>query len=117
MIPSLIKLSAINKLNRAGQQFRRVDIDTKRFWKIMAIAITLLIGYLVLWTIVDRSEVEKEYYSKDVNGIKMVIFHNGCSSRSGLWQVMAYAFEALLLLATTILTYQSSDVIEELNER
>ena len=117
MVPILVKLSAINKLTRAGYQFRRADIDSKRFKKIMTIVITFLISYLILWTMIDRSKLEREFLSKDVDGVRVVSMHNGCSSGSNWWEIMAFAFEALLLLATTILTYQSSDVIDELNER
>lgn len=118
MIPILIKLSAINKLNRAGYEFQRVaNIDSGRFKRVMSITMTLLISYLVLWTIMDKAELEREYIGRDVDGVKIVYMYDSCSSRSNWWEIMAFAFEVLLLLATTILTYQSSDVIDELNER
>ena len=62
----------------------------------------------------DRARQEKQYSL--VDGDSVVSVNNGCASRSNAWQIASFGYEAMLLLAATILTYQSRDVIEEINE-
>ncbi len=114
MVPTLIKLSTINALMKAGSTFQRPDIDKHYFKKVMITAILLLVTYLCLWTVIDIPRPIKEYRSSLESNV--VTEHIGCASKSNSWRIVSFSFEALLLLATTVLTYFCRGVIEELNE-
>ena len=116
MVPILIKLSAINKLTRAGLNIKRAEIHHSFFKKVLASTILILLIYLTLWTVIDRPRQEKDYLVNGTNKITIISVHNGCASRSNLWEIGTLVFEAMLLVAITILTYQSRDVIDSLNE-
>ena len=116
MVPILVKLSAINKLTRAGLNLKRAEIHHSFSKKVLASTILILLIYLTLWTVIDRPRQEKDYLVNGTNKITIISVHNGCASRSNLWEIGTLVFEAMLLVATTILTYQSRDVIDSLNE-
>ena len=114
LVPTLIKLSTINKLMRAGTRFQRADIDKIKFKRIMIIASILLVLYLTMWTIFDIPCPKNDYrLSKDTN---LVTVYTGCASSSFWWEILALSYEAMLLIAITVLTFFSRGVIEELNE-
>jgi len=48
LIPIMIKISLINKLGRQARLFRKVQIDSNRFKKHLAVAIVVLVAYLTI---------------------------------------------------------------------
>jgi hypothetical protein len=116
IVPILVKVSVINKLIRAGRRFQRAEIDHNFFMKIMSLTIVLLLLYLTIWTIFDGPSQRWDYTLTTADNNTLVSVHNGCSSRQNIWETMAFVFEAMLLITATILTFESHDVIEELNE-
>ena len=118
LVPTLIKLSTIHSLMRAGEHFQRADIDKHKFKKVMATTWIILVLYLTIWTIFDIPSPKKNYYeSRDgENTMVTVNEYTGCASRSDWWEIFSIAFEGMILVATTILTYFCRSAIEELNE-
>jgi hypothetical protein len=56
------------------------------------------------------------YTLTDTDNSALVRVHNGCSSGRNIWETMSFVFEAMLLITASILTFESNDVIEELDE-
>jgi hypothetical protein len=52
----------------------------------------------------------------DIDNSTLVRVHNGCSSGHNIWEAMSFVFEAMFLITASILTFESNDVIEELDE-
>ena len=117
MVPILIKISAINKLTKAGLRFNHAEIDHSYFKKVLALTVSVLLLYLALWTLFDmfRQSFTYSHIIKD-NDVSLINIHNSCASTSNAWEILAFGFEAMLLAGATMLTYQSRDAIEELNE-
>ena len=115
LVPILIKVSAINKLTRDGMGCRRVEINPNRFNKILAVTISILLLFLIIWTSIDMPRRTKQYEMNNEN-LGDVDVYVGCESQRVVWMMAAYAWEFLLLLSATVLTFQSRDVIPQLNE-
>ena len=115
LVPILLKVSAINKLTREARRLRRTKVEPKRFQRILTSIVFLLLVYLSIWTGVDKPRQEM-VHTLDVKDSTMLVSSKTCASRSDAWELGAFAWECMLLLSATILTYQSRDVIEELNE-
>ena len=115
LVPILIKVSAINKLSRGGMGCRRVEIDPNRFKKILSVTISVLFLFLTIWTSLDMPRKIKQYEMGKDN-LSDINVYVGCESQRGEWKMAAYVWEFLLLLSATILTFQSRDVIQQLNE-
>ena len=115
VVPILIKVSALSRLGREARQFRRAQIDPNRFKKYISISMFALVTYMIIWTAVD---VPKRVDNLDVieGEVTIVALYAGCASKSPVWGIMALGWESLLQLSTTILTYQSREIIEQLNE-
>ena len=71
--------------------------------------------YLIVWTAVDgpRDEMEFEYGSDEFT----ILSRHGCSlGDSQIWRSLCFVWECILLVIATVLTFQSYNVMEELNE-
>jgi len=115
LTPILLKVSAINKLTREARRLKRSKVDPKRFQRILASILFVLLLYLSIWTGLDMPRQEM-IHALDEDDSSTLVSHNSCGSRSNGWELGAFAWECMLLLSATLLTYQSRDVIEELNE-
>ena len=95
--------------------FRRVTVDRERFKKTLLLVMSFLVTYLIVWTAVDgpRDEMEFEYGSDEFT----ILSRHGCSlGDSQVWRSLCFAWECILLVIATVLTFQSYNVMEELNE-
>jgi len=73
-----------------------------------------VIIFLTVWTVLDAPSKRETYLIEQSNLHQIQIF-DGCQSDSQLWLVTSFAWEAVLLVTATILTFQSRDVIEDLS--
>lgn len=116
LVPLLIKVSAVNKLTRSGMACRRVEIDPNRFKKILIATVSSDLVFLILWTSIDMPK-QVPTYEMDIRGEDGTVnVFIGCASDSVGWEVTAFVWEFFLLLSATVLTFQSREVIQELNE-
>lgn len=115
IVPILIKVSVINKLAKVGMGCKRVEIDRNQFKKILTVTVCILFLFLVLWTSIDIPR-KTEQYAMSKQNIADFNVSIGCESRRVEWKIVAYGWEFLLLLSATIITFQSRDVIQQLNE-
>ena len=113
LAPILVKVQAINKVTREAMRFRRIEIDSKKL-KIYPILFAIpAIIYLIVWTSVDTPLMINNLKLKN-DEISIVELNQSCSSSSQIWSIMAYIWQALLLLCASVLAYQSRDVVEEM---
>ena len=116
LVPLLIKVSAVNKLTRSGMACRRVEIDPNRFKKILIATVSCDLVFLILWTSIDMPK-QVPTYEMDIRGEDGTVnVFTGCASDSVGWEVAAFVWEFFLLLSAAVLTFQSREVIQELNE-
>ena len=117
LCPILIKVGAINKLTRYAKRFRRLEIDGKKLRRYPVYVMIPVIIYLVAWTAVDIPK-PTETLSMGTSGIgNTIVVNTYCSSQVEYWSLVAYIWQVLMLLSATVLAFQSSDVVEEMNER
>lgn len=115
IVPILIKVSAINKLSREARRFRRAEIDPNHFRKFLSAVLAILVAFLIAWTVVDTPKRVNNLTLK-TDEFTTVCVYAGCASKSPVWKLMALVWETLLLLSSTVLAYQSREIIQQLNE-
>jgi hypothetical protein len=114
LVPILIKISTINTL---GRRYRRAKVSAFELKRPVLIVITGLVTYLILWTGIDSPSIRDIDYTIDEDfDSKVVTVHRACASKSIYWEMVVSGFEAMILFSTTILSYQSRELIHQLNE-
>jgi len=130
LVPLIVKVAAINRLltltthTRAGRSGRRMhQVNEKRLnGAVLLIAIVVSIG-LMLWTFVDPPSKNFEVVVTDdlivETGEFIVERTNFCKSEGVFWNYVAVSWQLLLLLAASVLAFQSrkiSQLVEDVNE-
>lgn len=116
LAPLLVKIQAINTIAREALSFHhtRIRIDTVKLKTYPILFAIPVVAYLIVWVcldmpvIIDTLEVEP---SKDG---RIVELNRRCSSELRVWSIMTYVWLGLLLLISSVLAFQSRDVLEEL---
>lgn len=116
LVPILIKVSAINRLGREARLFRRAQIDPNRFRKFLSSSLAIILLYLIHWTLFDKPRRDDDLEVLEEGETTTVAIYAGCSSSTPVWAIMALSWESIILLSSTILAYQSREVIKQLSE-
>ena len=121
IVPMLIKVSTINKLTAEALHCRRINLDPKHFTKIFSTTIVVIVAFLTLWIVIDTPTRRQEHIfnsneSINENGNYIIRRHTGCASSSAVWEVLAFVWEIGILMAATVITFQSRNLISALNE-
>lgn len=116
LVPILIKVSAINRLGREARLFRRAQIDPNRFRKFLSSSLAIILLYLIHWTLFDKPRRDDDLEVLEEGETTTVAIYAGCSSSTPVWAIMALGWESIILLSSTILAYQSREVIKQLSE-
>lgn len=116
LIPILVKMSAINKIRRNSRSCRRVKIDKNLFKKIITGALGIVVIFIIVWTVVDPPSRVETYLlieddDKDIQNTTVEVYES-CSSKSSTWNIIALVVEFLILLSSTVLAFQSRDVMQ-----
>eukprot|EP00584_Thalassiosira_punctigera_P014606 CAMPEP_0172548874 /NCGR_PEP_ID=MMETSP1067-20121228/18079_1 /TAXON_ID=265564 ORGANISM="Thalassiosira punctigera, Strain Tpunct2005C2" /NCGR_SAMPLE_ID=MMETSP1067 /ASSEMBLY_ACC=CAM_ASM_000444 /LENGTH=634 /DNA_ID=CAMNT_0013336169 /DNA_START=118 /DNA_END=2023 /DNA_ORIENTATION=+ len=113
LVPLLLKVAAINRLLRNARRMRRVTITQAYLYKCQAVAVALVLIFLICWTIVDPwTKIEGSELVSD-NNVQISL---GCSSRSSLWLGAAFLWEAICIFAAALLAFQSRGNEHRFNE-
>lgn len=114
-MPILIKVSSINRLGREARRCRRAAIDQYLFKKVLIATVVLVLAYLIVWAVIDKP-VQYDDFAVLIDtesGEHIVAVYSGCASKSYVWEILACGWEILLLLSTTVLTYQSREIMQQ----
>lgn len=116
LVPILVKMSTINKIRRNSRNCKRVKIDKNLFKKIITFAWGIVIIFMIVWTVVDPpSRVDTYFLAEDDDKDMLtntVEVYESCSSKSNTWNIIALVVEFLILLSSTVLAFQSRDVMQ-----
>ena len=115
LVPLLVKISAINKILTSAKKMKRVKITREGMLMNVAFVLIPLIIYLVVWTIIDPPRQVEERVLSDESSTT-VETSLSCQSDLGFWSIVAFCWQALLLLAATVLAFQSRHIEQEFNE-
>ena len=119
LVPLIVKVAAINTLFQNAIKFKRVKIEAKKLHMTVGIIISLVALYLLIWTIIDPStrQTNRELTDElNEDGGQVIEVNFSCSSESSVWLVIVYIYQFLLLMAATVLAFQSRKVRQEFNE-
>ena len=117
LVPILVKVQVMNAVQKCKViHFRRIEIDSKRLRKQLILFIAPILTYLIVWTAVDMPE-PIESLTLDNSGDKNIVYlDRSCSSASVVWSTIAYVWQFLLLLSSSVLAFQSRGMKEQIKE-
>ena len=116
LFPILIKVHTINKISHQSKRFQRIHSNGNKLLRYPLYAMIPVLFYLIVWTTVDRPKVV-DTLSMDTDNESVILIKQNCSSSSGIWLLISYMWQLLLLSIAAILAIQSGDTNEEMNEK
>ena len=116
LCPTLFKIAAVNDVSSKSMKFRRVDTDGGKLRRYPVFIVIVVFIYLIVWTILDLPS-PNENLALDHSGFgNTITVEQTCSSTSGIWHRVTYAWQCLVLISASILAFQSRNVVERMNE-
>ena len=119
LVPLIVKVAAINKMMMAAESMRRVVLKRRKLYGAVAFVSLTIIVFLIVWSVVDPPRRAPEYVLSDnlsEDGDTIVYVSYYCDGESDAWQFAAVGWNALLLLAASVLAFQSRKVRSDFNE-
>ncbi|CAB9531639.1 Gamma-aminobutyric acid (GABA) B receptor [Seminavis robusta] len=113
LVPLIVKVAAVNHIMSVGKKMRRSRLDRRYLFGVVATICTLLVIFLILWSVLDTPKVMQEYElteTKNEDGETIVWVLDVCGSESNAWVIISVGWNALLLLCTTTLAVQMRKV-------
>jgi len=119
LVPLIVKVAAINRLMVAAQHMRRVELKLASLYgAVLSIAILVGVG-LIIWTATDPPHKSFELLlsgSQNSYGETIVERTHYCQSDNEIWYYLSVSWQLLLLLAASVLAFQTRKIREDLNE-
>jgi 7 transmembrane sweet-taste receptor of 3 GCPR len=122
LVPLLVKISAINMLVHAARGHKRVFLQRRHLFTTVAVITLCVAVYLVVWTVLDPPSPQSGFIfgtSSTATKEGNVVLETAafCSSNSGAWRVVAIIWNCVLLVAGTVLAFQSRKIkLKDFNE-
>mmetsp|Transcript_2073 Transcript_2073/g.3676 ORF Transcript_2073/g.3676 Transcript_2073/m.3676 type:complete len:949 (-) Transcript_2073:159-3005(-) len=120
IFPLILKVAAINRMMEAARELRRVTIRRSVLYNTVAAVTLLVIVYLACWSAINPPSQTSEYSMTDeVINEEVIVgrsYYCSNSSDSNVWSFVAVAWNAALLLAASVLAFQTRNVIQAFNE-
>ena len=119
IVPLIVKVGAVQRLLHAARQARRVVLDMRALYAAVAGITSLMIVFLLLWSILDTPRSEALYtLSSDQteNGETIVWVRDFCTSDKNIWRYVAALWHALLLVAACVLAFSTRKIKTDFNE-
>ena len=118
--PLVTKVFAINNfLATSGKQMQRVRLSKLNLYRGVVLLTSLVIGFMVAWTIKDPPEKVFHYKLVDEttdDGESVVCESNTCGSSNEVWQLVSLAWQAAVLLPTAVVAFVACRVKEDMND-
>ncbi|CAJ1946684.1 unnamed protein product [Cylindrotheca closterium] len=115
LVPVLVKTAAINRLMNSSKKMQRVRLNSNRLFVRVALTVFVVGICMIIWTINDPpiAEFRQEVSFDDP---RLVIRELECESQSMVWVAIQLAWECLLLLMASVLTFQSRKAASVIND-
>ena len=115
LTPLLVKVAAVNTIQQAAKRYKRVDLKASDLYIAVALVIVFVVGCLIAWTVVDPPTLVLDYVMSK-NDENVVQVSRTCSSKNEVWYFLSLAWMGMLLIMTTVLAFQSRNVVQRFNE-
>ena len=115
LTPLLVKVAAVNTIQQAAKRYKRVNLKASDLYIAVALVIVFVVGCLIAWTVVDPPTLVLDYVMSK-NDENVVQVSRTCSSESDVWYFLSLAWMGMLLIMTTVLAFQSRNVVQRFNE-
>lgn len=109
LVPLIVKVAAVHRVIGASKRYRRVHVNQKSLFGIVAIISALVMVILLLCTVFDPPRKTPEYHLTDSvldSGETIVKVRYYCSTDSRVWRLVPIAWYMVLLLSASVLAFQ-----------
>lgn len=113
LVPLLVKAAAINRLLAATKKMKRVRISVRSLYFTVASLFSVVVIFMLVWTIVDKPERSEGRYLTDDSEIVKTVY---CSSEKSAWSLVVLSWNGLLIVCATVLAFQSRTIKQEFND-
>lgn len=115
LTPLLVKVAAVNRIQQAAKRYKRVNVKASDLYFAVAAVVIFVVACMVAWTASDPPTLVLDYVmSQDDDTV--VQASRTCSSRSDVWYLLSLSWMGMLLIMTTVLAFQSRNVVQRFNE-
>lgn len=119
LVPLVVKVAAIQRLLHAARQARRIEVNMPSLYGAVFGISLVVVVFLFLWSVVDAPRRQEGYtLSSDLTpaGETIVWVREYCQSDSDAWRYVAALWHSLLLVAATVLAFQTRKLKTDFNE-
>jgi hypothetical protein len=118
LVPLIVKVAAINRLLSAANRMKRIVLKRRSLFGAVAIISALTLIMLTVITILDRPKKETEYTltNEQTDTGETIVYYSYYCDSGYIWVYATVAWHGLLLLAATVLAFQSRKLRQEFNE-
>ena len=128
-VPLIVKISAIHSLMMQVKKMSRkpVQITRKKLFGAVFGLSSLVVLYLILWSVLDRQKRQIEYAltaetassqgDGETGGSETIVTADYyCTSNSNAWSLVSLGTLSLLLICASLLAYQTRNHRKDMNE-
>ena len=119
LVPLVVKIAAINRLFQAARRMQRVKLSRGLLLGVVAALTSVVVLYMIVWTIVDPPSKEGQYTLTDgttKKGHSVVMVSYICAAESQAWMLVAVGCQSLLLLCASILAFMTRKMRKDIND-
>ena len=119
LVPLIVKVAAIQKLMQAAKNLRRVNVNMRHLYFVVVGVCFIVVLFLGLWTLWDapnRHFHSKLSRDKTESGETMILMTPFCASDSIMWRHLATVWHSVLLVAATLLAFQTRKLKTDFGE-
>jgi hypothetical protein len=119
LVPLCTKVSAVNRLMHASASMKRFVVQRKSLFGAVAAISTLVVVFLLTWTIKDPPQRLAAYdltSAMSINNETLIEPQFYCSSDRAYWTYIGLTWNSILLVGGTVLAFQTRDIRQEFNE-
>ena len=119
VVPLIVKVAAVQRMVHAAKRARRVVIDMNQLYGAVVGISSLVVVFLVLWSILDipsKAAIYTLSSEQTSSGETIVWVGEYCQSESDIWRYCAAVWHSLLLVAATVLAFSTRKIKTDFNE-
>lgn len=117
MVPILLKLSKLNRIWQNSRNFRRVHLDPKNLGESLKLSVIVVLLYLIIWTVIDTPDSAESFKLIRGEVLTTVEVEDVCGESSIIWDIIVIVWELIILLFSTLLAFQSREVMQHVKDR
>ena len=115
----IVKIAAVNRLSQAARRLRKLTVNRRSLFGAVSFLLVVAFAYMVTWTVVDPPRILPLYIEtseETSDGDTVIRVTHYCRSQSDSWAFISLGAQCILLLAASVLAFQTRKIKDDLCE-